>query len=198
MPATSLYREKCMPKFNVHQRRIVRIKVAGVEASDHRDAVSKLSTDEYLRAIEMAVNMDIDEGTVRSIQIDDEEPPKSYIVDVCGDDQYKDTLHYDVREGPEGEVVVLWTSRPHGPPSRILNTALSAAGVQVPRSILGAEEMAKGDPVTAVILSETDGLSSDEGGIALSRLDTAIERLTRARDAIAAMDATRRDDSDAR
>lgn len=197
MPTTSLDRKKDMPTFDVHQRRLVRIKVAGVEAIDHRDAIAKLSTDDYLRDIEKAVNMDKDTGTVRSVQIEDDEAPTSYTVDVCGDDQYRDTLYFDVVEEEDAGVLVLSTPRTPGPPSKVLTTALEAAGVRPPGSIIGIEELAKGDPVAALVLSETDGLASAEHRVGWSRLDDAITRLTKARDAIASMEATRRENYDA-
>lgn len=90
-----------MPRYNVHSFLTVRVKVEGIEADSHKDAIATVENDHRLsREIAKMVFYDKPGEEISAIEMD-EAPATAFIVDVCGDDDFENSLSFDVDDDGE-------------------------------------------------------------------------------------------------
>lgn len=127
-----------MPKFDVHSYCTVRIKIEGVEADSHEAAIAAVEADFNLkRRIDRIISYDRPGEQISAIELD-EAPASGFLVDVCGDDDFTDSLSFDIDKNgnpirsqvlqkstytipeseSEDEIIVVRTNTAHGVISR--------------------------------------------------------------------------------
>lgn len=169
-----------LAKFDVHLRIPVRIKFRDVEGASAEDAVRKVMADQSRMALaEKSVQREYGSGPIEHIEID-ECSPTSATVDLVGDDEHENTVDFDFdREGEPYPFV-------HGGPPAACEAekvAHAAAGTM----IASDGDARADDPIAAVIRTIFGAIATNEIEGAIDDVNQAIETLTRARDAVAAI-----------
>jgi hypothetical protein len=161
----------------------VRFKFRNVEADSPEEAISKVDKDNDLLAkAGEKIQRYWDKGSIEHIEMDDS-APLSGLVDLVGDEEYHHSVDFDadrkgrfVPSGPYSDI----------PPGILEKVAHEAAGSSLP-----TRGIVPDDVLSSAINTIVGGSSEDEREMVLRDMDHLISALTRARDAVAAIDMDR-------
>lgn len=183
-----------MRKFDVHWYFVVRAKIAGVIANDHKSAIAAVEADRDIHN-QMTRHVSLDRPGERLSSIDYSEETTSYLVDVVGDTEYEESISFDCARN--GALVEIHCEPGQGVElSRFHHAALHdyadgdcrdalAKSKDVFALNLALQECS--DPLATFIANELSGLAGHQKEEALSRLEQAIAELQTAYAAVATL-----------